>query len=123
MKIVFVSNFLNQHQFPLAQELWNLTGGNYRFIETIKAPIEFIKIGYPQYEDSPWLIRSWKGPEHLAEAEKWVKEADVMVGGKYDWIQSRLNAGKMVIEVRERWLKKRPYPLTGCRNASNCSEK
>ena len=41
IRFIFYSNFLNPHQYPIGEELFRLTGGRYRFIETEKMPDAF----------------------------------------------------------------------------------
>ena len=36
MKLTFVSNYINHHQIPLAEQLYARLGDDYRFIETEK---------------------------------------------------------------------------------------
>lgn len=107
--IVFISNFYNHHQRPLANNLFRLTDGEFRFIETIAMPDKFKKSGYELYDDKELLIQSWKSEENKEIAEKLILDCDVLlVGAYYDYriLKQRLNAGKLTFNVSERWLKK-----------------
>ncbi len=107
--IVFVSNFLNHHQFPVASILYEKTDGQYRFIETEPMPDWIKKGGYSEYENLPWLIRSWKSKETLTEAERLVENADVVVFCNNLFlpvIRKRLEAGRLTFDFGERWLKR-----------------
>ena len=104
--IVFVSNFLNHHQIPLSEELCKLTEGNYRFVELKPMPESFKIAGYPQYDDSPFLIQAWRDQK---QAQSLIVKSDVVLYGNisdYYLINRRLNDGKLTFEVGERWFKK-----------------
>ncbi len=107
--IVFISNFLNHHQFPVADAMYRQTNGEYRFIETIETFGWISKSGYPKYDNIPWLVRAWTSPEKLAEAERLVVESDVVMTNGTDylhWIKRRLDEGRLTFDVGERWLKR-----------------
>lgn len=109
MKIVFVSNHIHHHQYPLAAELYRLTGGSYRFVEMQPLADEFKRNGYPQYPDTDWILRAWESDANMELARKLAVESDVMMyGGIYpfEWIRERLDNGKITFEVGERWLKR-----------------
>lgn len=104
--IVFVSNFFNHHQVPLGEELYKLTDGEYRFVELEPMPESFKASGYPQYENSPMLIKGWSDAETATKA---ILDAEVVLYGNisdYSLITQRLNEGKLTFEVGERWLKR-----------------
>lgn len=107
--LVFISNYFNHHQVPLSQELYNLCGGEYRFIELEEMPQSFKDSGYPSYDDCPMLIQAWRTKENMRIAKNLVLTAEVVIYGSiksYRWITSRLNAGKLTFECGERWLKR-----------------
>ncbi len=105
--IVFVSNFFNHHQKPVADELYRLTSGNYRFIEMEEMPKSFKESGYPIYND-PYIIRAWQTDQYPT-ALKLIEDAEVVIYGGAEplpLISERLKNRKITIEVGERWLKK-----------------
>lgn len=107
--IVYVSNFLNQHQYPLAQELHNILGNNYKFIETEPTPGIFINTGYSSFEHLPFLIKSWQTSQNKQEADRLILEADCAIFDDFSdikLIKRRLNLGKLTLQCGERWLKK-----------------
>ncbi|MDE6218570.1 MAG: glycosyltransferase, partial [Muribaculaceae bacterium] len=107
--IVFISNFFNHHQVPLAEELYRLTQGQYRFIEQVPMPDEFLKGGYPDYSDSPMLLQAWRGEAERREASRLTMEADIVIYGNilsYHDINRRLAMGKLTFEYGERWFKR-----------------
>lgn len=109
MKVVFFSDFLNHHQVTVADELYEMTGGAFRFVELFPMPDHFKKIGYPNYSDKCYLIKWWEGKEARKCAYRWAIEADVARFGTnapFDCLKDRLNNDSLTFEVSERWLKK-----------------
>lgn len=110
MKIVFISNFLNHHQTPVAEELYRRCGEDYHFVSTTETPEAFLKSGYPDCREKPYNILAYKSEELRSRAQQLVDEADVVVIGSapYAWVENRVNAGKQVFIYSERWFKKVP---------------
>lgn len=109
MKIVYISNFLNHHQMPVAEKLYELTDGRYRFVEQMPMPLSFRKGGYPTYDDTPFLIQSWRSDQLALEAKRLILEADAVIFGNisdYSTIRQRLDKGKLTFECGERWFKR-----------------
>lgn len=109
MKIVYISNFLNHHQMPVAEKLYELTGGKYRFIEQEPMPESFRKGGYPTYDTTPFLIQYWRSPSLALEAKRLVLEAEAVLYGNisdYSIIRQRLEKGMLTFECGERWFKR-----------------
>ena len=107
--LIFISNYFNHHQVPLSQELYNLTDGNFRFIELEEMPQSFKDSGYPSYDDCPMLVQAWKSADNMKLANDLVRSAEVVIYGSiksYKWIMARLNDGKLTFECGERWLKR-----------------
>lgn len=107
--IVFISNFLNHHQMPVAEKLYELTGGKYRFIEQEPMPESFRQAGYPTYDDLPFLIQYWRSPSLALEAKRLVLEAEAVLYGNisdYSIIRQRLEKGMLTFECGERWFKR-----------------
>lgn len=107
--IVFISNFLNHHQMPVAEKLYELTGGKYRFIEQEPMPESFRKGGYPTYDTTPFLIQYWRSPSLALEAKRLVLEAEAVLYGNisdYSIIRQRLEKGMLTFECGERWFKR-----------------
>lgn len=106
--IVFYSIVLNHHQAPLADALWSLTKGEYRFVE-LSGTSSFQKGGVGDYSSRPYLIQAWKNDEAFNEALKLAKTAEVCVFGGVDAIAfqtERMRLGLLSFEMGERWLKK-----------------
>lgn len=58
MKIVMLSNFINHHQTPVADELYNMSGVEYWFIETKSLPEEQRNLGYSDLSSRPYVVSS-----------------------------------------------------------------
>lgn len=109
MQIIIVSNFVNHYYAPLADTLYQLTNGNFYFIEVEKLPESFKKGGFSVY-DRPYIIRAWESKEAQERAFQLAETADVMYagGGKFilPYERRRLRLNKFTIECAERILKR-----------------
>lgn len=109
MKIVHYSNFIDHHTVWLADELYNLTNGQYFFVCTDIIPESYIKTGYPNYYDRPYVIRSFE-KEGFRIALSLAVEADVAIfngnNELHPFRSARLKNDKLSFESGERWLKK-----------------
>ena len=106
MKVTFVSNYINHHQIPLAEELYGILGEEYRFIETEKMEEERIRMGWDADTGAlPYLLQYYKEPEVCRAL---IAESDVVVFGGTDdesYIADRLREHKPVIRCSERLYK------------------
>lgn len=116
MKITYVSDFLNHHTFFFAQELYNILGKDFHFIETENAKIKqnAFNLGYAYFEASrntikeyEWCLRAYI-PEQRKYCKKIIMESDAVIIGNTsdDLILSRLNKGLLTFRAHERWYKK-----------------
>lgn len=102
MRLAFLTNYLNHHQKPLADEFFSLLGGgNFYFIETTGIP-EFRKqLGY-QEMTAPYLVK------YSQETNEFVKEIvnsfDVVIHGSapLSLVKSRYKQGKLTFCYSER---------------------
>lgn len=110
MRIVFLSNFINHHQIGVGEELFSLTDGSYRFIETEPMPESFKKRGYPDYSSRDYVVQAWNGEENERYAKSLLMEAEVVVfggvGKVFELVKNRIDAGLLTFEMGERWLKR-----------------
>ena len=108
MLIVYLSNYLNHHQLPIADELCKLTNKCFYFIATRDIPPFRKKLGYEEYDKS-YLIKSYMNMEEYRKAEQLIIDADVVIFGgvsSYPLLTERIKLNKLIIEVGERWLKR-----------------
>lgn len=103
MKLTTVSNYINHHQIPLAEELYKKLGDNYRFIQTEPMEEDRVKMGWGKEVDKlPYLMKYYEEPE---SCKSLIMDSDIVIfGGVEDesYIKPRLNAGKIVIRSSER---------------------
>lgn len=106
MKIVFVSVVLNNHQVGVSDRLFELTGGEFRFIETGGNSVQDKK-GGGDYSSRPYLMKV-TDENNRAAAFAEIDSADVMVYGAapIEYLRHRVKSGKLTFLYTERWLKK-----------------
>ena len=109
MKILYVSNYLNHHQAPIADEMNKIQGVEYIFAEMSETPESFKKAGYPDFSDRTYLLRGWENDANYQKVCELVISSDVvMFGGCYfDLMKLRLRQKSgLTFQVGERWLKR-----------------
>lgn len=103
MRLTIVSNYINHHQIPMANVLYQKLGADFAFIQTSPMEEDRVKMGWGSEVNAiPYLMLFYKESEQCA---KWIMDSDVVVfGGVEDesYIKPRLNAGKIVIRASER---------------------
>lgn len=106
MKIVFVSNYFNHHQKPLAEAMAAQTGGQYHFIATTPVPQARRALGYGTDQPS-YVIPAYADARLAQKAQALIDEADVVIAGSApeSMLRSRIRAGKLLFRYSERPLK------------------
>lgn len=107
MKIVIYSDILNQHQAPLADELWRLTGGDFRFVELTESDER--KGSSDDFSTRPYLKQSWKDNDSYAEAMRLCQTAECCIfsgTNSLPFERNRMSKGLLSFDLGERWLKK-----------------
>ena len=103
MKLTIVSNYINHHQIPMSNELYQKLGSDFAFIQTSPMEEDRVKMGWgSEVQNIPYLRLSYEDPKGCADL---IMESDIVVfGGVEDesYIKPRLNAGKIVIRASER---------------------
>ena len=107
-RIAFVSNYYNHHQHAVSRALYRLSGGNYRFISTSEMSAQRKALGYGGETLPDYVCCAWQNGEKMAEAKKWIREADAVIAGSApEWmLRQRIRAGKLLLRYGERPLKK-----------------
>lgn len=107
MTLVFLTNIINHHQVPLADEFYKILGNDYHYIATQPIPKKFLDGGYPDLSNRPYLVESYRGKNNDF-IKSLIDNADVLiVGGVYtDIIFDRLKANKLTFRYSERLLKR-----------------
>lgn len=103
MKLTIVSNYINHHQIPMSNELYQKLGGDFAFIQTSRMEEDRVKMGWGSEVSSiPYLMFYYEDEEGCARR---IMDSDVVVFGGVEeesYIKPRLNAGKIVIRASER---------------------
>lgn len=109
MKVVMVSNYLNHHQIPFSNELYDLTQGNYSFIQTCPMEDERKKMGWAFNKCYPYLIQSELAEKNKERALELINSADVVIHGSVStepWVKERIEKEKLTFLYAERIFKK-----------------
>ena len=103
MKLTIVSNYINHHQIPLANELYAKLGTDFAFIQTQPMEEERVKMGWgSEVAKLPYLKLYYEAEQTCAAL---IMDSDVVVFGGVEeesYIKPRLQAGKIVIRASER---------------------
>lgn len=105
MKVTFVSNYINHHQIPLSNVLYEHLGDNYTFIQTEPMEEERIRLGWNPEDVPPYVRYAY---EEREACEQLILDSDVVIwGGLEDetMLQPRLQAGKPILRYSERLYK------------------
>lgn len=108
MKLIFLSNYMNHHQFYLCNEWNNNPNIDFTFIATESIPDFRKNIGYEEY-DSDFVLNMGIGNKD--NVRTLLNEADIVVVGgisdtlKRELIGTRLTNHKIVVYYEERFFK------------------
>ena len=100
MTLLYLSNYFNHHQKPLADALYGLLGDNYHFIETSGVPEFRKKLGY-QEMTAPYVIRYSEETE--VSISRMIMDYDAVIYGEapLKMIKRRLLSGKLTFRDDE----------------------
>lgn len=103
MKVTFVSNYINHHQIPFSNEMFQALGENYRFIQTEPMEEERVRMGWGvDVSEIPYLRLYYEKKE---ECEQLILESDIVIFGgteREEIIRPRLKSGKITVRNSER---------------------
>ncbi len=105
MKVTFVSNYINHHQIPVSNVLYEHLGAEYTFIQTEPMEEERIKLGWNPKEVPEYVKYAYEEPELCRQL---IMDSDVVIWGgleEEEMLRPRLQAGKPVIRYSERLYK------------------
>ncbi len=108
MKIVFISNFMNHHQLPVAKNLYQALGEDYKFVALEPLPQERRDMGYEDMNDSyPFVLPAYASEENMELANNITLKCDILLAGSCPdfYIKRRTDIGKPVIKTSERYFK------------------
>ena len=103
MKITMISNYINHHQIPFSEAMYERLGSNYHFIQTEAMEQKRIDMGWAvDPEKYPYVILSYE--DELA-ARQAIDDSDLLIVGWLEdeaIIQKRLRNGKPAFRISER---------------------
>lgn len=107
MQIVFVTNYFNHHQAPLARELDIQTQHQYYVIETMPMEAERRSMGWGQNMNPDYVLQAYSGKAEMKKCRQLLLEADVVIWGScpFSMITPRLRAKKLTFAYSERIFK------------------
>ena len=105
--VVFLSNFFNHHQKPLAEEMYNRLGKGFLFVETSEMSKERKKLGWGEDSYPEYVISK---SQFYADKEKYIQlinQADVVVAGgvSKEFLKQRDDLKNLIFRYSERPLK------------------
>ena len=101
-KVVFVSNYLNHHQIPFCNAMYEQLQGSFAFVQVEPISEERLQMGWKKEEAHPYLKCYYDEPE---ACQTLIDTAEVVIyGGAEDerYIAARLDAGNPIIRYSER---------------------
>lgn len=103
MKITMISNYINHHQIPFSNALYEKLGENYHFIQTEPMEEERIQMGWGvEAEKIPYVVFLEK---QLELCKQLIESSDILLVGwmeREDLIAERLKSNKLTIRISER---------------------
>lgn len=103
MKVTFISNYINHHQIPLSNALYELLEGDYHFIQTEPMEEDRVKMGWgAEVDNIPYVIKYY---ENEKECQQLLLDSDVVIFGGVDdesYIKPRLEKGLLTVRYFER---------------------
>ncbi len=98
--IVFVTNYYNHHQSPLAEALFRRTNGEYRFIAMSQIGAKRLNMGWGS-EHAPFILSYNQNP---TLCQQLINDADVVINGgiSVELFQTRLQQHKLTFLYCER---------------------
>lgn len=118
MRLVFLTNYVNHHQIPLADAFFSILGHDYAYVAMHKMPESFTQTGYPSIERD-YILRPYESEATKADLPTLVYNADIVIAGAVSpkLLVRRIKEGKLTFNYNERWFKdgmgvfKRPWVL------------
>jgi glycosyltransferase involved in cell wall biosynthesis len=114
-KVVFISNFMNEHQLHFSNALYSILGTNYVFIETDRLSLERIKMQFKEVrkESKARIINILDNNEEKLKAISLIDNADFVIfgSGPIQLIENRLKLKKYIFYYTERLFRNGRYRI------------
>jgi len=108
MKVTFYSNFLNHHQIPFCNKMYEVLGDNFKFVATEKIPNERIALGFrDKSREYTYSINTYENVENEKLALQLGIHSDVVIIGSAPekYIKNRLINNELTFRYCERVFK------------------
>ncbi len=105
MTLTFVSNYINHHQLPMAEYMYDKLGDGYHFIQTEEVEEERVSLGWQADFSLPYLVKYYNDEE---KAKLLIDNCDILLVGdciSENFINDRIECDKIVIRYSERCYK------------------
>lgn len=103
MQVTMISNYINHHQIPFSQALYEKLGDHYHFIQTEPMEEERIQMGWGlTAETIPYVSFLDKEPELCKQL---INDSDLLLVGwmeHEELLSERLNSDKLTLRISER---------------------
>lgn len=103
MTVTFISNYINHHQIPFSDALYELLGEEYHFIQTEPMEEERLAMGWSREGEAlPYVLQF---DEQEEECRRLIAESDVLLAGwssRDELVQERMSRDKLTVRISER---------------------
>lgn len=103
--VVFVSNYINHHQIPFCDAMYELLQGSFIFVQTEPMEEERMRMGWHE-EEKPAYVRCFYEEEEFCRRA--ISACDMLLFGGTDeesYISERLESGRPIVRYSERLYK------------------
>ena len=110
MKITMISNYINHHQIPFSNAIYEKLGNDYAFIQTKPMEEERVKMGWGLNENAIPYVKFLYEQEEACK--RLINESDLLLVGwmeREDLIKERLQKNKFTIRISERLYREGQY--------------
>jgi len=110
-EIIFITNLVNHHLIPVADELYKHVGDGFLYIATEALP-DWLKNGGYEEIMRPYILNAYKYNDNIA-IQEFIDNAEVVIIGAANdrIIFNRLKNNKITFHYNERWFKDGYYHL------------
>lgn len=102
MRVTLISNYINHHQIPFSNEMYERLGDDYAFVQTRPMEEERRNMGWKEENTLPYVHRLYEEEEYCRSL---VLNSDCVLAGwseEEELIQQRLSEGKLTFRISER---------------------
>lgn len=120
--IVFFSNFINEHQIPFCNAMYEKTDGQFRFVATEPISEERLRLGFvDRTSEFPYVVKTYE-EEGRKEALRLGRESDVVIIGSApdEYVRERLAENKLTFRYWERFFKNGRWHILDPRVVLQC---